>query len=117
MALLIIKKLKAFTIVESLVSLMLISFAVGASLILFNYSNVRDYDRQEAKFLADEYLMKLEEGEVNIDRPYYRANNLSISPQFQIYREIQGVYLVSVQVMKKDKVLYRTQKLLLLNED
>tara|TARA_R110000868_G_scaffold17134_2_gene75618 strand:+ start:234 stop:572 length:339 start_codon:yes stop_codon:yes gene_type:complete len=109
-------KLKAFTLIESIVSLLLISTVFGASLLLFNQAAVNNYAVQEAKLIADETIRNVEIQVPNFNTDVIRKGDFEVKLQLLDYRELEGIKKLTVQVVKDGKVLYTTQKLIVLDE-
>jgi hypothetical protein len=109
-------KLKAFTLIESIVSLLLISTVFAASLLLFNQSAMNNYAVQEAKLIADETIRNVEIQAPNFNTDVIRKGDFKVKVQLLNYRELEGIRKLTVQVIKGEKVLYTTQRLIVLDE-
>lgn len=114
---LIKKKIKAFTLVESIVSLTLISVTVGACFLLFNQVAVHDHTRQQARLLAENYLIQLEQGDIDIDQNYFEKEGFSIDVNLLTHEGIEQLLHVKISVSRKEKLLYKTDKLIVVHED
>ncbi len=109
-------KLKAFTVIESIVSLMLISIVFGASLLLFNQAAMNNYAVQEAKMLADATIRNTEMQALNFNQELIRKGDYEVKLQLEDYRELKGLKKLTVQVVKGGKILYSTHKLIVIDE-
>ena len=110
-------KLKAFTLIESIVSLTLISVTVGTCFLLFNQTAINGYARQEARAMADTYFIELEGGLLDSEQAFFDKNGLEMNVQVTNYGQVDNLYLVRVRINKEEKELYRVQKLMVLDED
>jgi len=110
-------KLKAFTLIESIVSLTLISVVVGISLLLINKVGVDDFDIQKAKLLSEQYYSELEMGIIDGKQIEFVRDDFTFDIQAVKYNQLKGLYEVKINVGKNGKVLYKSKKLLILNEN
>ena len=60
-------QLPAFTLVETIVSLLLISMALGIALLLFNQVATEQNLEQKAALMADQFWVALERGERQLE--------------------------------------------------
>lgn len=110
------KKLPAFSLVESLVSLLLISVAFGTALILFNQMAVNSKPKLEAAILVDEVYEKLENEEIPFTSQTIKVNNLNFSIKIKNYLEVNNLFIVNIVAEQNKKELYHFNKLIVHEE-
>lgn len=109
-------QLKAFTLVETIVSLILISVSFGICFLLFNQVSTKQNIKQEAAFIAGRYLAELEEGKHEMESHSFQEGELEISVQIEQYEEVESALVVQLSVLQKEKVLYSTKNIILIGE-
>ena len=112
-----INNFKAFTLIESLVSLLLISSVVAVCLLLFNNMGIKDHSKQDARILVDNYYNKLESGLISTDKTYFEEKELELNIQFKNYAELKHLLQVNVSVNRGKDVIYTSKKIVILNEN
>lgn len=110
-------KLKAFTLIESIVSLTLISVVVGACLLLVNQMGINDADVQRAKLMSDLYYQELQIGAISVEPKSVREGELVLEIQMINYNKVNNLYEVKTLISKNEKHLYSASKLIILDEN
>ncbi|MBL4707502.1 MAG: type II secretion system protein [Flavobacteriales bacterium] len=109
-------RLKAFTLVETIVSLILISVSFGICFIVFNQVSIGQNLKQEAVLVTEQYLMELEEGKHKLENHSFRIRELEVSVLVDNYERIESAFAVQLLVLQKEEVLYTIKRIILINE-
>lgn len=106
-------KLKSFTLVESLISLVLISLAVGFAFLVFSSTTANSPNKEGVYVLADELIQRMEAGELELIDQEFSLNNLEIAIRVDEYQTEQNLQEVLVRISKGTKVLHAQYYLIL----
>ena len=117
MAQLIRKKLQAFTLVETLVSMTLISIMIGISFLIFNLSSMNQTADRTAYLVADEIFQKILLGEINPNNQMLTIRDFEVEIKSARYMDQRHLDQLSIRVYKNDKTLYAINHLIINRAD
>jgi competence protein ComGF len=111
------KKIKAFTIVETLVSLTLISISIALGFLLFNYVAVDQQQHRQVPFLVANILEEFRSGERVLEDQSFLQGEYEVEVQVDIYEEREQLRELWLRVFKEEKMVYQRKSLLIEKEN
>ena len=117
-------KLKAFTIVETLVALTLIGVTVGLCLLVFNQVAIDQYDKNELGLIADQLLYEMKTGKLEtMDQEIEELpeevvrKGIRVFVETNNYQENEHLFLVSIQMLKEENLLYEKKEVIVIEDE
>ena len=112
------KGLKAFTIVETLVSLTLITIAIGMGFLMFNNTAIDLLKNKEAGLLADALLQEIKVGDRALSDQNVKWEEYEAEIIVDLYEQLPTLNHLQIIIYKDDKAVYELNDLIIgINEN
>jgi|GEM_PF-6977268 len=111
------QKIKAYTLVENLVSMSLITIMIVLSFMIFNLKSTNTYADHQVHLKADEIFQQIANGELSARSQEIKTDEYIIDIEVRAYPGNNQLDQISISVWKEDKVIHQINHLLLHEED
>ena len=110
-------KLKAFTIIETLVSLTLVGVSIGVGFLILNTTSINGTLNHEVYFIAEETYQRVIRSEIIRTDQTIKKGKYEIELIVDYYSELEGLDALTIKVFENSKLLIENKHLLIVENE